>query len=453
MFDGVFNHASSKSGWFQRFLNGEPGYRDFFVAFSTREALSPDYLRLILRPRTSDLLTLFHGLEGPRYVWTTFGPDQVDLNFRNERVLLRIVEILLLYVRRGASLIRLDAITYVWRSLGTSCALLEETHVLVQLFRTILDIVSPRVALITETNVPHEENVRYLGDGINEAQLVYNFALPPLVLHTFQTGSSRRLTEWARSLPFVSRHATYFNFLASHDGIGLLGARGILTDQEIDDMVRRTEMNGGLVSYRSNGDGSSSPYELNVTWWSALNPEGTADSHETQVARLLAARAVALSLMGVPGVYFPTLFGAKNDLEAVTAGAEKRAINRKTIDEPTLRAQLADAGSHSSIVARGFTRLLRTRISQPAFHPNARQHVLDLGDHVFGVLRQPETGPPLLAVINVTDRPLMRELRPGRVTTRGRWRDALSERTYPADPEGRLDVELKPYGVRWLIPD
>jgi hypothetical protein len=119
MYDGVFNHVSSKSRWFQGFLNGDPDYQDFFTAFSTKDAIDKDHLRLILRPRTSDLLTPFQTIDGPRFVWTTFSPDQVDLNYKNEKVLLRILEILLDYVRRGADVIRLDAVTYIWRELGT----------------------------------------------------------------------------------------------------------------------------------------------------------------------------------------------------------------------------------------------------------------------------------------------------------------------------------------------
>ena len=252
MFDGVFNHASSRSRWFQQFLNGHPAYDDFFVAFTTRDAIDPDYLRLILRPRTSDLLTPFHTINGMRFVWTTFSPDQVDLNFRNPRVLLRVVEILLAYVQRGADVVRLDAVTYIWRELGTSCAHLRETHALVQLFRAILDVVAPRVALITETNVPHVDNISYFGNGVDEAQLVYNFALPPLVLHTFHTGSCETLARWAATLTPISDTANYFNFLSSHDGVGLLGARGILTDDEVAALVDRTIAHGGFVSYRSN---------------------------------------------------------------------------------------------------------------------------------------------------------------------------------------------------------
>jgi glucosylglycerate phosphorylase len=449
MFDGVFNHASSKSRWFQRFLNGRPGYEDFFVAFSTKDAISSDYLRLILRPRTSDLLTPFRTINGPRYVWTTFSPDQVDLNFRNPRVLLRVVEILLHYVRRGADLIRLDAVTYIWRELGTTCAHIRETHALVQLFRAILDVVAPRVALITETNVPHEDNISYFGNGRDEAQMVYNFALPPLVLHTFHTASCDTLARWARTLTPISDTTTYFNFLSSHDGVGLLGARGLLTEDEIDALVERTGQHGGFVSYRSNGDGTQSPYELNITWYSALNREGSGESQDLQVARFLAARAIALALRGVPGIYLPTLFGAKNDTEAVLKGAEKRSINRRTYDEASLMRMLYDPECWVSQVARGMRRLVRRRIEQPAFHPNASQTVLPLEPHVFGLFREREGEQQLVALTNVTAVEQRVRLATSGIGGASLWQDVLSRARYQAS-DGVLSLRLPPYGVAWL---
>lgn len=450
MFDGVFNHASSKSRWFQRFLNGRPGYEDFFVAFSTKDAISPDYLRLILRPRTSDLLTPFRTINGTRFVWTTFSPDQVDLNFRNPRVLLRVVEILLHYVRRGADVVRLDAVTYIWRELGTSCAHLRETHALVKLFRAILDVVAPRVALITETNVPHADNISYFGDGSDEAQMVYNFALPPLVLHSFHTGSCDTLSRWARTLTRESDTATYFNFLSSHDGVGLLGARGILTEDEIAGLVDRTLAHGGFVSYRSNGDGTESPYELNITWYSALNREGSGEPQDLQVARFLAARAIALALRGVPGIYLPTLFGAKNDSEAVLGGAEKRSINRRTIDETSLMRMLDDPQCWVAQVARGMRRLVRRRIAQPAFHPNADQVVLDLGPAVFTLLRERPGVQRLLALTNVTSQSVRVRVPAAELGGASVWADVLSRARYQVI-DGTLSCLLPPYGVAWLV--
>jgi sucrose phosphorylase len=453
MFDGVFNHISAKSRWFQRFLNGRPGYESYFVAFTTREAITKDHLSHILRPRTSDLLTPFRTLEGLRWVWTTFGPDQVDLNFRNPEVLLRVIEVLLLYVRRGADVIRLDAVTYLWRELGTRCAHLGETHAIVQLLRAVLDVVAPRVALITETNVPHADNVAYFGDGWNEAQLVYNFALPPLTLHTFLTGDSSRLTDWARGLTTPSAATTYFNFLDSHDGIGLLGAQGLLSEGEIAAMVRSVEEYGGLVSYRADGAGGASPYELNVTWYSALNREDTGEAIDLQVARFVASRSIALALAGVPGIYLPSLFGSKNDLEAVRAGEGARAINRDTVDLPALEAMLRDRRTWASQVARRFGRLIRRRIECPAFHPQAEQIVHGGHPHVFAVTRVTATGRRVLALTNVTDREQVFSIPPEELGAAATWwRDLLSH-TRVGAAGGTLEVALAPYAVQWLTPE
>src|SRR5688500_16902237 len=255
MFDGVINHVSSKSEWFREFLNCNSWYDDFFVSFDSPRAISEEHLRLILRPRTSSLLTEYRTLRGPRWVWTTFSPDQIDLNFRSEQVLFRVISVLLYYIRRGADVIRLDAATYLWRVLGTSSTHLPQTHALVQLFRAVLDVVAPRAALITETNVPHEDNISYFGDGTNEAHMVYNFALPPLVLWTFHSGDWTRLAEWARTIVPPTRTTTFLNFLDSHDGIGVLPVADILTTAERHQLVRRTMDHGGLGRCRAAGGG------------------------------------------------------------------------------------------------------------------------------------------------------------------------------------------------------
>ncbi len=450
MFDGVFNHVSSQSRWFQRFLGGRPGYEDFFIAFTTKGAIAPDHLKLILRPRTSDLLTSFHSLHGPRFVWTTFGSDQVDLNFKNERVLLRVLEVLLLYVRKGADVVRLDAVTYIWHELGTRCAHLKETHALVQLFRAVLDVVAPQVALVTETNVPHTDNLSYFGDGRNEAQMVYNFALPPLVLHAFHAGNCGALRRWAARLEPPSDTATFFNFLDSHDGIGLLGAEGLLSADEIAALVKRIEDHDGFVSHRAS-DAGEAPYELNTTWWSALNRDARDEPQSLQVARFLASRAIALVIQGVPGVYLPSVFGAKNDSAAVLAGAEKRSINRRTLDEAALLALLQDGDSWVHEVATGFRRLVKRRIATPAFHPNAPQAVIDAGEGVFAVRRGTGAG-RVVALASVSPRDERVRLPSADLGgAAGAWRDLLTGRRL-APVGGDLDVAFRPYGVVWLTP-
>ncbi|MGD8872326.1 MAG: alpha-amylase family glycosyl hydrolase, partial [Gemmatimonadota bacterium] len=278
MFDGVVNHASRESRWFEEWRAGHPDYADYFLEFDSPDDIPFDDLRKILRPRTTPLLSPTTTVNGPRWVWTTFSEDQVDLNFGNPKVLLEILSLLLYYVRRGAEVIRLDAVTYLWKELGTPCAHLPQTHASIKLMRAALDVVAPHVALVTETNVPHVDNVSYFGSGEDEAQMVYNFALPPLVLHTFQTGDATKLSHWARTLEPPSGSTHFLNFLSSHDGIGLMGARGILSEQEILDMCQRAESHGGLVSMRSDPVHGQSPYELNVTWYSALNRSDVGES-------------------------------------------------------------------------------------------------------------------------------------------------------------------------------
>jgi sucrose phosphorylase len=285
--------------------------------------------------------------------------------------------------------------------------------------------------------------------------MVYNFALPPLVLHTFHTGSCGRLAGWARTLEHVSDTATYFNFLASHDGIGLLGAKDILTADEIDALVARCQQHGGLVSYRSTGDGGKSPYELNITWYSALNREDAGEPQALQVDRFMAARAISFVLRGVPGIYLPSLFGAKNDTAAIVAGREARAINRKTVDEEALFALLGDRHSWVHQVAARSRRLLRRRTAAPAFHPNAHQTVLDAGDHVFAVRRETRDGRErVVALTNVTAREqavsLTAEQAGGAAPW---WRDLVAGQSRAAAASGGLELRLRPYAVLWLTPE
>ncbi len=274
MFDFVCNHMSAHSAWFSHFLAQDPGWDDFFISMPPATDLSA-----VTRPRTSPLLTPFKMADGEtRFIWTTFSADQIDLNFANPEVLLRMVNVLLDYLKRGADYVRLDAVGYMWKTPGTRCIHLEKTHQLVKLFRAIADQVAPGTVIITETNVPHQDNISYLGNGHDEAQMVYQFSLPPLVLHAIHTGSARALRQWASALDLSSNDTTFFNFLASHDGIGLNPARGILSEVEIVALVRDLALEGALVSYKNNPDGTTSPYEINVTYLDALNREDDDDA-------------------------------------------------------------------------------------------------------------------------------------------------------------------------------
>ncbi len=397
MFDAVFNHASVQGEWFKKFLAGDPEYNDFFVTISGNPSLKE-----VVRPRALPLLTEFTTAEGSRRVWTTFSSDQADLNFKNPAVLLRMLEVLLFYVAKGARFVRLDAIAFLWKTPGTTCLHLPQTHRIIQFFRAVLDQVAPQVRLITETNVPHSENVSYFGDGTNEAQLVYNFALPPLVLHAFHTGNVGKLTNWACSLSLPAGRVTFLNFLASHDGIGLNPARGILTEAEIETMVASIRR-GGLVSYKSLPDGSRLPYELNANFLDALSYSSEDSSEELDARKFITAQALMLSLQGVPAVYFHSLVGSRGDFAAVRETGINRRINRQKLLRDGLERDLAQSSSLRGLIFRPYADLLRTRRAHAAFSPAAHQLFPQFDPRVFAVLREtPDGKDRMLCLHNVS---------------------------------------------------
>jgi glucosylglycerate phosphorylase len=310
-------------------------------------------------------------------------------------------------VSQGAKFIRLDAIAYLWKQVGTSCVHLPQTHRIIQLMRSMLDEVAPQVMLITETNVPHRDNVSYFGDGTNEAQLVYNFALPPLVLHSIETGSAEALSRWATSLETPSQDVTFFNFLASHDGIGVNPVRGILSAGEIDALVESSAAHGGFVSYKHNADGSKSPYELNINYFDALSDPTSDEPLEVQIARFVVAHAIMLVMPGVPGIYFHSLFGSRGDRAGAEASGISRRINRQKLSRAGLESELADASSLRARVLHELRALLVRRQRSSAFHPSGRHQVLELDPRIFGMRRTaPDGKESVLCLHNVSAEPV-----------------------------------------------
>ncbi|MDR4506743.1 MAG: alpha-amylase family glycosyl hydrolase [Candidatus Brocadiaceae bacterium] len=381
MFDGVINHMSQLSDWFTSYLANIPEYEGFFIDVDPSADLSA-----VIRPRTSPLLTEFIDDEGKiRNIWTTFGSDQVDLNYANYKVLLKILDVLLFYIEKGASLIRLDAIAFIWKEIGTPCVHLPKTHELIQLMREVLHAVAPEVIIITETNVPHGENVSYFGSGHDEAQMVYNFALPPLLAFSILKSDTTKLTHWAKGLSLPSNSVCFFNFTASHDGIGVRAVNELLNNEEMDFLIRSTLEHEGLVSYRAIGKEDESPYELNCSYMDLLTHPKEEDT--VRVKRMMLSQAVVLAMPGVPGIYFHSLVGSQNYHEAVRKTRIKRSINRDRLNYDNLKELLEEEGSLQKIHFKRYKQLLSIRISEEAFNPFGKFEILDLGNKVFVMKR------------------------------------------------------------------
>ncbi len=391
--------------------------------------------RMICAP----LLTPVETTAGLRHVWTTFSADQFDLNYANPDVMLEVLDLLLFYVHNGAQIIRLDAVAYLWKQSGTSSIHLPQTHQIIKLMRAVLDSAAPGTLLITETNVPHEENLSYFGEDGDEADLVYQFALPPLTLHTLVSGNSSRLTEWAAEIRAPHDDVTFFNFLASHDGIGLRPVAGILSEKELDRLANLPAGNGGDVSYRALPDGGRSPYELNLTYLDALTI--LEESPARAVERFLSAHAIMLALPGLPGIYFHSLFGSRNDLEGVQESGRARSINRQKLELSTLLSELDQASSERSRIFTGIAELLRARSSHEAFSPWQQSQVIEVGADVFGLIRGGASGRQVLCLHEVAGQGT--EIRGA--ASSGSATDLLSGETVDSG-----EVRLDPYQYRWL---
>lgn len=436
MFDAVINHMSAQSEWFKRYLAGDAEFANAFIAVPPNTDLSK-----VTRPRTLPLLTPFQKADSSTvHVWTTFSADQVDLNYADPELLLRVLDVVLSYIEHGARIIRLDAIAYIWKEIGTNCIHRNQVHWIIQLMRHVLDEVAPNAIIITETNVPHPENVSYFGDGYHEAQMVYNFTLPPLVFHTLLAGSTHKIRDWINSLETPSDRTTFFNFTASHDGIGLRPVEGILTPAELQALIERVEAHGGRVSYRSNPDGTQSPYELNITYVDALTHPS--EPLDIQVKRFLMSQAIAMTLAGVPAVYIHSLLGSRNYTDGVLKTEHNRTINREKLVIDEIERALDDATSFRSRVFNGLQHLLATRIVQPAFHPNARQLALDLNnDGVLAIVRQTDSQ-QVIALYNVTAQPQTIDLHQ---YLAGQAQDLLNGEIVASGYH-----TLLPYQMRWL---
>lgn len=435
MFDDVCNHISAESEWFQEFLKGSPEYENFFIE------MNPDAdLSAVTRPRALPLLTKFSLANGEeKHVWTTFSEDQIDLNFSNPEVLLKMIDVLLFYIEQGAEYIRLDAIGFLWKEVGTSCIHHEKTHEIVKLFRDVTDEAAKGTVIITETNVPHEDNVSYFGNGNDEAHMVYQFPLPPLVLFSIHNGNTSTLTDWASNLQPAGEGTTFFNFLASHDGIGVNPIRGIIPEEEIIEMIESLKSEGALVSYKKNPDGSESPYEINVTYLDALNMKS--DQDELRVKRFMAAHSILLTLPGVPAIYIQSMLGSRNDYAGVGKTGMNRSINRQKYSLSDIAEELTSKGSLRNRVFTEMTKIIQTRIKESLFHPNAAMKVMNLGDKVFAFKRFNEKNESLFLVNNLTN-----DIAECEVS--GRFTDIITGEEIRC--EGALT--LNPYQFLWLKP-
>jgi sucrose phosphorylase len=441
MVDLVINHVSSQHEWFEQFKRGEKPGCDYFIEVDPETDLSD-----VVRPRSSPLLAEVETVHGTKYVWATFSHDQIDLNFANPEVLVEMVKVVLAYINAGAKYIRLDAIGYLWKTIGTSCIHRPETHALIKVFRQIVQMVNSSVALITETNVPNRENLSYFGNR-NEAHMIYNFSLPPLLLNALLQGRSDHLRTWMMSMPPSPVGCAYLNFTASHDGIGMRPTEGLLTEDEYETLLECMQQFGGRISMRRHNDGSESPYEINISLFDAF--KGTVKGEDQwQIERFICSQTIAMAVEGIPAFYIHSLLATPNHADGVVETGQNRTINRRQWDYETLEALMSDPTSPQAIVLKELSRRIQIRRRQPAFHPNATQYTLQLRPAIFGFWRQSMTREQsIFSIHNLTDEPQTLRLSDLNLVCTDDWFDLIGGTSISEIYEA---LDLAPYQSMWL---
>ena len=441
MSDLVLNHVSSQGHWFNSYRQGQAPFDAYFFEASPEDDLSD-----VVRPRTTPLLQEVETLNGTRHVWCTFSHDQIDLDFRNPEVLLEFLRIIRLHVDNGVQIIRLDAVAFLWKEAGTPSIHLPQTHAIIKLMRVLCDYAEENIILLTETNVPKSENLSYFGKH-DEAHAIYNFPLPPLILHAVMSGSAHYLRRWQSGMPPAPMGCAYLNFTASHDGIGMRPAEGILPLEEQAQMIATIKNIGGLVSMRSLPDGGEAPYEINTTYYEATSQTFNG-ADELHFERFICTQTIPMSLEGIPAFYIHSMLATPNDHAQVAHRGMNRAINRHKWDYPTLNSLLDDPDSAQAQVMAALSERLRIRSQQPAFHPNATQFTMPLGDQVFGVWRQSlDRRQSIFALHNVSEKHVVLSHLSMNLIEDETWVDLLGGDPIHMDHEA---LTLAPYQCRWI---
>ncbi len=442
MADLVINHASSQSQWFKDFLAGREPENDFFYTAPPNADISQ-----VVRPRSSPLLVPVQTADGERHVWCTFGPDQVDLNFANPDVLLEFVRIVRFYLEQGVRIFRLDAVAFLWKQPGTPSIHLRQTHELIRLLRLLVEQRAPNAIIVTETNVPNRDNLTYFGNG-NQAHLIYNFSLPPLLIHTLISGDCRHLKTWQMSMPPAQDGTAYLNFIASHDGVGLRPAEGLLSETEFERLLQTMQSFGGQVSMRTGPDGNAHPYEINISLYDAL--KGTSDDgpDQWQMDRFIAAHTIMLGLEGIPALYIHSLLGTENDQEGVQATGRNRSINRHRWNDDALHAALQEPTNRHRRVFERLAAILNIRRAQPAFAPNATQFTMHFGLQIFAFWRQSiDRRQSIFCINNISKEPQVIQLAEINLIGTDRWVDLISDNEVELS---QAELMLAPYQSVWL---
>jgi glycosidase len=494
--DFVANHLSTASAWFTRYMQDDPLYQDFFIGFddeATVRRLEREVLPQIYRPRPHNPFIPVTKPDGAtRWVYMTFSDHQADVNYQNPFVFLKMMEVLLFYILQGVSLIRLDAIPYLWKEWGTSCAHHPKTHALLSLFRLAVDMVNPAVKLLAESMEPLADSLRYLSTTEQaKAHIAYNFVPCGLIPYTLLTEDA---SVFQRNLQQFRPPGAEVDWAVvcgvTHDGSSLNPCRApqsivgeaVLQEEQINTIARYYTASGDQEIATRSALAPEHPHHIRADFrqhFSAIHREQPRfvnykaitdeDGQRQQIVyeaistyaslfrqnpdQIIAALAMALGLPGIPFTYFTLPFAVLNDYTAYLETGNPRELNRGRVLLEDLLQDLTDQGTLAHQVFCRYKQLLRLRASHPAFHPHGSLiPITTTNAAILSFLRiSVDRTQQIMIVQNVSSRiqNVTIHLHNHVLNTTVACVDIISEKSFPVKAQ-TLALRLEPFALLWL---
>ncbi len=450
--DFIFNHTSDQHDWAQKAVAGEPGFEDFYLIFPDR-TMPDEYDRTVREVFPDDHPGAFVQLPDGRWIWATFYRFQWDLNYANPAVFRAMAGEMLFLANQGVEILRMDAVAFIWKRLGTTCESLPEAHLLLRAFNAVLRMAAPTVLFKSEAIVHPDEVIQYISPA--ECQLSYNPLQMALTWEALATRDPRMLQQALEHRHSLPAHTAWVNYVRSHDDIGwtfadedaaALGIHAYDHRRFLNDFYvgRATGTFARGVAFQENpktGDARVTGTTASLAGVEADDPGGE--------DRVILAHAIAMSTGGVPLLYLGDEVAQLNDYSYADdphSAGDSRWVHRphRSIDSYDARA---DATTSAGRVYARLSRLIATRQSTPQFAGN---DLVPFHAHHPTVLAYQRPGTDtgsdrILVLANVGDEPAWIEP----VTLSGFERDAVD---IVQAGEYDLDdgISIPSHGFLWL---
>ncbi|MBN9201081.1 MAG: amylosucrase, partial [Microbacterium chocolatum] len=374
--DFIFNHTSNEHEWARKAIAGEPGYEDFYLIFPDREM--PDaYEQTVREIFPDDHPGAFVQLEDGRWIWATFYHFQWDLNYANPAVFRAMAGEMLFLANRGVEILRMDAVAFIWKQLGTTCESLPEAHLLLQAFNEVLRMAAPSLLFKSEAIVHPDEVIQYISPG--ECQISYNPLQMALTWEALATRDARLLQQALERRHALPDGTAWVNYVRNHDDIGWTFADEDAAELGIDGFGHRRFLNDFYVGRFPGTFARGVPFQENPKTGDARVTGTTASLAGIEagdaggIDRVILAHAIAMSTGGIPLLYLGDEVAQLNDYgfrdDPATAD-DSRWVNRPAY--PTERyAESEDPTTTAGKVFARMSELVRVRAATPELAGNA----------------------------------------------------------------------------------